>query len=51
MACIAGYILMAWINAVALKSHDYPLLYYYIDGRDQVAVVIDGYICIGGIEA
>lgn len=50
MTCIASFVLMGWINGVALKSHNYPLLYYYVDGRNRVAVAVDGYICIGGVE-
>lgn len=41
---------MAWINTVSLKSHNYPLLYYYVDGRYQVALVINNSVCYGGIE-
>jgi len=39
---------MAWINGVALKEANYPILWYYSDYRMKIAVARDGYICIGG---
>jgi hypothetical protein len=48
MTCIGSFLLAAWINSVALKENNYPLLYYFIDGRMKVAVARDEYICIGG---
>ena len=50
MTCVGSFLLIAWIKVVALKDHEYPLLYYYINGRMQVAVAKDGYICYGGEE-
>lgn len=50
MTCISGFLLLIWINAVSLKESNFPILYYYVDGRDKVAQYIDGYICYGGIE-
>jgi hypothetical protein len=38
MTCLPTLILGIWINSVALKHDNYPLLYYFIDGRMQVAV-------------
>jgi hypothetical protein len=48
VTCVGSFLLIAWIKAVALKYDNYPLLYYFIDGRMQVAVARDEYICIGG---
>ena len=50
MTCVGSFLLAIWINSVALKWADYPLLGYYIDGRDQIAVSQNGYICYGGEE-
>jgi len=50
VTCIASYLLMAWINAVALKDANYPVLWYWIDYRMKVAVAREGYICILGEE-
>ena len=50
MTCVGSFLLIAWIKAVALKWDNYPLLGYYIDGRDQIAVSQNGYICYGGEE-
>jgi hypothetical protein len=50
MICVKGFLLLIWINSVALKDSNYPLLYYFIDGRDQVAVVINNSVCYGGVE-
>lgn len=50
MTCVGSFLLAIWINSVALKWADYPLLGYYTDGRDRVAVAREGYICYGGEE-
>jgi hypothetical protein len=50
VTCVGSFLLAIWINSVALKWADYPLLGYYIDGRDQIATAQDGYICYGGEE-
>lgn len=48
MTCVSSFLLVLWIKSVALKDDNYPLLYYFIDGRSQVATARDGYICYGG---
>lgn len=50
MTCVGSFLLAIWINSVALKWANYPLLGYYIDGRDKVATAQDGFICYGGEE-
>jgi hypothetical protein len=50
MTCVGSFLLAAWINGVALKWANYPLLGYYTDGRDMVATAQAGYICYGGEE-
>jgi hypothetical protein len=47
---VSSFLLIAWVHAVALKEDNYPLLYFYINGRDQVATARDGYICYGGTK-
>jgi hypothetical protein len=47
---MASFILVAWINGVALKEANYPVLWYWSDYRMKVAVARNGYICILGEE-
>jgi len=47
---MASFILVAWINGVALKEARYPVLWYWTDYRMKVAVAREGYICILGEE-
>jgi len=50
MTCLGPLLIGVWINAVALKAHEYPILWYWSDYRMKVAVAYGPYICVGGEE-
>lgn len=36
---MASFLLMGWINGVVLKSHNYPLINYYVDVGNRTATI------------